>query len=115
ATRGTIQDAGGNPLLTTSFVGAPYTINKLHNVTSVVSVTLTQTGDPLHSRQVTLKNRTASPILGPLYIVLNNLPTGVTLLNRTGKTSTGQSYIKLNRGLNVGASLTQLLQFGNLN
>ncbi len=113
-----IRDAAGNALAGNgagngSFSGPAYTLNRLHDVTGRVRVSLVAAGDPLRFRRATVRNVSADPILGPLVLVLDGLTPGVALRYRTGLTRTGSPFVRLSAGLGAGRQLAQLLDFVN--
>ncbi len=113
-----VTDAAGNSLGGAglgngSVVGGAYSINKLHDVTSAVTVGVLPFVNFLRFRMVTVTNAVKSPIQGPLVLLLENLPAGVTLVNRSGLTRTGKPFIRLLGGLAPGQRLAKLLNFNN--
>ncbi|WP_338758433.1 ExeM/NucH family extracellular endonuclease [Massilia sp. METH4] len=66
----------------------------------------------LFSGSVTLVNRSATALAGPLALQLNGLPAGVTVVNATG-THMGSPYIRVASGLAPGASVTVPLTLRN--
>jgi hypothetical protein len=60
-----------------------------------------------------LTNTAPVDIQGPLYIVLSNLPAGITVQNPSGFTSTGQPYLKISGNLKAGASVPFLVTLSN--
>jgi hypothetical protein len=82
------------------------------------SVKFTQQGATLNRStgkyvgSVTVTNNTASTIVGPLQLRLDQLTSGVTLDNASGTTG-GEPYVTLTSGLAPGGSLSVQLTFSN--
>jgi phospholipase C len=71
-------------------------------------------------QQLTLTNISASPVPGPLFVVLDSLSANASLSNKTGNTTNapplGSPFIQVpnsSAGLGAGASLTVSLEFAN--
>jgi len=107
-------DAAGN-------VGSASPVN--FNVSNVLDVTasvnLRQSGlvynrvTQLYSGSITLSNSSNAALAGPLQLVIQGLPAGVTLVNASGSRN-GQPYISLNAAsLPDGARITVPLSISN--
>ncbi len=95
----------------------PTTMNPITNVSGQVSVTQTGFGrnraTGLWVATMTVTNTTASPLIGPLQVVLTNLTPSVTMTNNTGLRN-GSSYITAAAAnLAPGASVNVAIQFLN--
>lgn len=62
---------------------------------------------------LTVTNTSQDPISGPIFVALNNLPSGVTLANAIGSYNNAPYTTISNSGLASGASITIPLQFNN--
>ncbi|GGX82410.1 ExeM/NucH family extracellular endonuclease [Massilia dura] len=86
------------------------------NVTSSVQVSATGLGfnrvTQLFTGSVTLVNRSATALQGPLSLQLDGLPAGVTVVNAAG-THDGAPYLRVAGGLAPGASVTVPLTLRN--
>jgi large repetitive protein len=107
--------------------------NPLHNVTNQVRITRTKprhvrnprvNGNPVRGRgpffrqTVTITNTSGSTIDGPLFLVLNGLPSGVNLLGRSGRTQVQSprrsQFLMLDvSSLAAGQSVSVVLTFAN--
>jgi hypothetical protein len=91
------------------------------NVSSSVGIVRSgYTLNPLTGRfaqTVTLTNKSAATITGPISLVLDGLTNGVSLFNATGATSVlppvGSPYINGNANLGAGQSVSLTLQFSD--
>jgi hypothetical protein len=94
----------------------------LTDVTAQLAISLDGlTFDPTskhYEQAVTLKNASASPIVGPLSLVLDNLSSNAKLVNQTGVTTkrgaVGSPYLDValvSNVLDAGQSVTVVLEF----
>ena len=66
-----------------------------------------------YSGRINITNTTATPLAGPLHLVLNGLPNGVTLDNRSGMRG-GAPFVTLPQGsIAPGATVTVTATFSN--
>jgi predicted extracellular nuclease len=96
---------------------AYFTLPETANVTSLTTISATGLGynrvTKLYTGTVTVKNKSASAIAGPVYLFFDALPTGVTLTNAAG-TAAGIPYIVVSSAnLAAGASSTVSVKFTN--
>jgi hypothetical protein len=88
------------------------------DVTASVQFTATGLGfnrvTQLYTGSITLVNRSATALAGPLSVKLGGLPAGVTLVNAAG-THEGAPYLRTAGGLAPGASVTLPLTLRNPN
>jgi hypothetical protein len=120
ATLNIASNAAGTPtpqtFISFSGTGVPLCAT---DVTSSVSVTRSgYSYNPLsrrYAQTVTLKNNSASPIVGPISLALDGLSANATLLNSAGTTACavplGSPYVTLAGPLAPGASAPVVLQF----
>lgn len=80
-------------------------------VTSSTALVLNRTTQAFNG-YITIVNRGAAALAGPLQLQLADLPAGVTLVNASG-THAGQPYVTLAAGLAPGASVTVPLSFAD--
>jgi hypothetical protein len=105
----------GNYTVTSSqetvLVGPPVTTALVTPTVSAVGPVYNR-GTRLYSAVVTVKNTGTSAITGPIDVVFNGLPSGVTLSNAAGTTASGP-YLALASPLAAGASASVTAQFSN--
>jgi uncharacterized protein len=99
---------------------ATVTFNVAADVTSQVKVTantlLWNRATKVFTGTVTVKNTGATAIGGPVELVFNGLPAGITLANKTGVAPNGSPYLKVSdAGIAAGASVTVSVQFASPN
>jgi hypothetical protein len=108
-TRMTITDAGGEDFSRAVFSGI--TVSTCHAyVTETIGISSSQiVYDPalkLYVQEVTMSNTGSTAVSGPLFFILEDLPSGVTLANKSAATAcfapTGSRYVE---ALPVGSNL----------
>jgi hypothetical protein len=73
-----------------------------------------QASTGLYYGSITAFDYSSASVSGPLYLVFNYLPTGVTVANATGKTKSGKPYVLLTNGtLQGNSSLHVTVYFKN--
>jgi len=130
ATMATVSTTGGNGHGTGRFTAAcsgatdkagnaaqpvSVTYDVIADMSSNVGVSALYTATTYTTGMLVVKNTSASPVYGPLQVVLTNLTAGVTLTNASG-TYQGNYYITVPvNTLNPGQSASVQLQFSNPN
>src|SRR5262249_38252757 len=69
----------------------------------------------LFSGSFTIVNPSNFVYQGPVYLIFNSIPAGVTLFGATGLTPSGLKYIKISNGLTPFSSFHITLTFKNPN
>jgi uncharacterized repeat protein (TIGR01451 family) len=120
----TLATAGNRTITATdtvssSVTGASGLINVLPACTQVTAFTVFASG-PVYNRgtklfyeTVTITNTGGAAIQGPIELVFNGLPGGLTLVNSTGTAPNGSPYLTLASSLASRASASVTAQFSN--